>query len=109
MEFKVEVRDHAKIIYIFGNMDVHSIHKIEKIFLQEIQKNDSESIILDLENVPFVSSSGLRILVASLKFAKEQENKLFLTNLNPAVEKVFEIVDLNTMFHIRKTIEEAIS
>lgn len=109
MEFKVEIREHSKIIYIMGNMDVHSIHKIEKVFLQEIQKNDTETIIINLENVPFVSSSGLRILVASLKHSKEQENKLILTNLKPAVEKVFEIVDLNTMFHIRKTMEEAIT
>ncbi len=108
MEYQIEIRNTTKILHLIGSMDVHSIHKIEKAFLLEIQKNDADTIVLDLGDVPFISSSGLRILVAALKYTTEQEKSLYLTNLRPAVEKVFEIVDLNTMFSIRKSVEELI-
>jgi anti-anti-sigma factor len=108
MEFTVELQGNNKIVRFMGNMDVHNVHKIEKTFLEELKKVGQKNIILDLKQVNFVSSAGLRILVAAMKVATEQNSSLVLTCLNPPVQKVFEIVDMNSMFQVRNSVEEAL-
>jgi anti-anti-sigma factor len=108
MDFQVEHIKNCNIIRIIGNMDVHGIHKLEKGFMEELRKYHSSKIIIDLSKVDFVSSAGLRVLVAALKISQEQSNSLVLSGLKSSVQKVFEIVDMNSMFQIRKTLEDAL-
>ncbi len=109
MEFFIEAKNSVHVVRFEGNMDVHGIHKIEKSFLESITKIASGKIIIDLSHVDFISSAGLRVLVATLKKIQECGGSLALVGLKPAVQKVFDIVDMNSMFTILKTLDEAIS
>ncbi|WCL47843.1 anti-sigma factor antagonist [Leptospira sp. GIMC2001] len=108
MEFQKEIIKDNKVLKIIGNMDVHNIHKAEKLLMEEFRKKDCKHLIIDLTKVDFVSSAGLRVIVAALKITNELEITLSLSGLNSSVQKVFEIVDMNSMFRIRKTYEDAL-
>lgn len=109
MEFIVEKKNGHKVIKFIGNMDVQGVHKIEKQLLEDVKKEKNLRIVFDLSKVDFISSAGLRVLVASLKASQENDSQLILSGLKPSVQKVFEIVDMSSMFQIRKTLDEAIS
>jgi len=97
------------VLYLKGRLDVHLSTEIEKDINDVIAKSPDANLIINLEDVEYMSSSGLRVLVASMRILKGNAKGLKLTNLNPAVKKVFEVVELMDMFDIYNTEEEAIS
>lgn len=65
-------------------------------------------VVLDLSQVTFIDSSGLGAIVATMKLLSP-ERKLMLAGLNPAVDKVFQLTRMSTVFDIFMTVEEALN
>ena len=53
-----------------------------------------------MQDVEYMSSSGLRIFVSTMRILKDNNKKLKLCNINSAVKKIFEVVELMDMFEI---------
>lgn len=66
-----------------------------------------QRVILDMKNVEFVDSSGLGAIVGSMK-QLDAEHSFELTGLAGAVEKVFHLTRMDTIFTIHTSLEEAI-
>lgn len=96
------------VVYLSGRMDVHLSAEIETQLNQIIKANPDESLILDLGKVEYMSSSGLRIFVATMRQLKETGRKLKLCNLTQAVLKVFEVVELMDMFEVYQNLGAAL-
>ncbi|EMK01871.1 STAS domain-containing protein [Leptospira sp. WS58.C1] len=108
MELTVEIKGNSRVIHLIGNMDVHNTHKVEQAFMDHIRKATESNIVLDMSNVEFVSSAGLRVIVGSLRVCKEREIQLKLAALRPAVRKVFEIIDMDSLFRIYDTVDSSL-
>lgn len=63
-------------------------------------------ILVNLEEVSFVDSSGLGALVAALKSARSVGGDLYLCGLNKQVKMVFELTSMDRAFEIYETIED---
>lgn len=72
----------------------------------ELTTHPSERVILDMQNVEFLDSSGLGAVVGSMK-QLGRERKLDLVALTPAVEKVFRITRMDRVFRIFPDVEAA--
>lgn len=64
-------------------------------------------VVLDLQQVQFVDSSGLGAIVASLK-AMGKDRTLALAGLTPTVEKVFRLTRMDSVFPMFKTLDDAL-
>ena len=64
-------------------------------------------IIVDLENVSFVDSSGLVALVSGLRAAREKKGDIFLSGIQPQVQAVFRLTLLDRVFPIHPTFDDA--
>lgn len=71
-------------------------------------ENGAQSIILDLQNVQFVDSSGLGAIVASMK-SLGKGRTLALAGLNPTVEKVFRLTRMDSVFKIFASLDDAVA
>lgn len=109
MELKTKELDNAVVIYLSGRMDVHLAADVETQLNEIINRTNSSSIILNLEDVEYMSSSGLRVFVSLMRLLKEKKRNLRLCNLSLAVRKVFEVVELMDMFDIYSSEEEAVA
>lgn len=76
--------------------------------MREQTQDAPPHVLLDLSNVTFIDSSGLGAIVATMKLLSP-ERKLMLAGLNPAVEKVFQLTRMHTVFDIFLTLEEALN
>lgn len=65
-------------------------------------------IILDLSKVDFVDSSGLGAIV-SIKKHLGADRRIDLAALGPAVEKVFRLTRMDSVFHIYPTLDAALN
>jgi len=66
-----------------------------------------ERVVLDLTQVEFIDSSGLGAIVATMKHLSP-ERKLVLAGLTPAVEKVFQLTRMDSVFSIHLTLDAAL-
>lgn len=64
-------------------------------------------VVLDLRQVEFIDSSGLGAIVAAMKFLAP-DRALIMAGLTPAVEKVFKLTRMDTVFSVFPTLDEAL-
>lgn len=102
-----EAKD-CMIVYLKGRIDVHLASEIEASLQKIIQENPKLHIVLNLKDVEYMSSSGLRVFVSMMRLLRENNRNLRLTNLSIAVKKVFEVVELMDMFEIFDDEENAL-
>jgi len=108
MEFKTKKVDNNVVIYLSGRLDVHLSADTEKTINELIKSESTSNFVLNLNDVEYMSSSGLRIFVSTMRVLKESKRKLALCSMNNAVKKIFEVVELTDMFDIFSSEEEAI-
>jgi anti-sigma B factor antagonist len=75
--------------------------------VRKIAQDGPSRIILNLEKVAFIDSSGLGAIVGAMKLLGP-DGKMELTTLSPTVEKVFRLTRMDTIFPIHRTVQDAI-
>jgi len=97
------------IVYLKGRIDVHLASEIESELMKLIKQNPNKDFILNLSDVEYMSSSGLRVFVSIMRYLKERNRNLKLSNLSLAVKRVFEVVELMDMFDIYNDESDALA
>ena len=100
MELKTKKVGNVIIVYLNGRLDVHLSADVEKGINKIIKEGPECHLLLNLYDVEYMSSSGLRIFVSTMRILKDNKKKLKLCNINSAVKKIFEVVELMEMFDI---------
>jgi anti-sigma B factor antagonist len=108
MEIKQELEGNIVILALNGRLDTlnHSILENEMNLLFEKMQKD---IILDCQDLDYVSSSGLRILLKALNQVKTLHGRFSICNLQPQIIKVFKISGFDHLFEIFPGRNEAIA
>lgn len=105
---KITVKDIQGIclISISGRIDSSNSVDLESALYKAI--NENSRIIMDLADAEYMSSSGLRVLLAGKKLLKKRDGEMILISLQPVVRDVFEIAGLARLFLIKKNLEDAL-
>jgi len=99
--------DDYKVIGFSGNLDTATSPEVEKTINECIENGDLK-FIFNFENTKYMSSSGLRVLLATAKKLKNR-GELKITNLNSVIEEVFDISGFSSILNVYKTQEEALN
>lgn len=84
---------------INGEIDITTSPEVRKMF-DKVTKDKVSKIVLNLEKVNYIDSSGLATLVEGLQRMRTYGGKMRLTNLSPKVKSLFEITKLEKLFEI---------
>ena len=76
--------------------------------LNTIMKHQDVKLIIDFDNIKYIDSSAFGALISILKTAKENNGKLRFSNMSSEVMELIEVMQLNTIFNIFATIEDAL-
>jgi anti-sigma B factor antagonist len=94
------------IISLTGSLDTNTSKEAEDQ-INKLLEEGSIKLLIDLTDLDYVSSSGLRILLSISKKLKSLRGEMRICGLNETVNEVFEISGFTMIFKIFKTIEEA--
>ena len=108
MQVKIEDKGGVKVCYAEGDIDINSSPQIKKVF-DKVAQEKSEKVLINLEGVGYIDSSGLATLVEILKNFRGHGGKLKLCNLSNKVKSLFEITKLEKLFDIADNEEEAVN
>jgi anti-sigma B factor antagonist len=75
--------------------------------MREIVQTPAPVVLLDLSRVAFLDSSGLGAVVAVMKLLGP-DRRLELANMQPAVDKVFRLTRMDSVFTIHRTAPDAL-
>jgi anti-sigma B factor antagonist len=108
MEINQEIIDDIPIISVCGRIDATTSKDLENALNSLIDENNTK-IVLDLGGVEYISSVGLRVMLAALKKVKPKKGDVKLAALQPFVREVFEITGFTKLFTIYPNQAEAIN
>jgi len=108
MQINLEKKGEVSVFKVTGDIDIESAPQVKKTFDKAIT-SASKQVVINLQEVSYVDSSGLATLVEILKNMRSHGGKLKLANLSAKVKGLFEITKLDKLFDITQSEEEAIN
>ena len=91
-----------------GEIDVASAPRVRERLVELITEGAS-NVIVQLEDIDFVDSTGLGVLVGALRRARTAGGDLRLVCTNSRILKVFDITGLHAVFLVADSVEHAIA
>ena len=109
MDLSVETRDHGPwaIVDVQGEVDMFTAPKLRERLVQVIDQGHHQ-VVVNLEGVTFMDSTGLGVLIGGLRRVKEREGEMALVCTNRPVLRVLTITGLHNVFPIHDTVEQAV-
>ena len=90
-------------------IDAHNSGELKDLFLKVLEEEAGRDLVIDLDQVQFIDSSGLGALLSGLKNAGLRSSEFILAGLQPGVRSMFELTRLHRVFDIYPKLEEALS
>ncbi|KKL84962.1 hypothetical protein LCGC14_1959510 [marine sediment metagenome] len=107
MDIKIDVKEAKGIpvIEVHGEVDVYTAPKLKSRIL-DLTDSQKYDLIIDLNGVEFMDSSGLGVLVGALKRVAPHKGSITLVLNRPNILKIFKITGLDKVFKIYTDVEE---
>lgn len=99
MEIEVESFKRVDLISIVGRIDSSNASDLEEAF-QKLADDGRYRLVADLSGIKYMSSAGLRALVAALRENKKHNGDLRIANPSERMEEVLNLAGLDTVFDI---------
>ncbi len=107
MEIQIREEGKVQILACLGRMDAQ-VSGLLKGRIQELLDKGSAKLVLDLEGLEFLDSSGLGALVSCLRRVREKKGEIKLAGLRPEVRSIFDITRVSRLFHIFENVSDAV-
>jgi len=88
-----------------GSLDTNTYSTLQQE-VESLLQESPQVIIFDLKELNYISSSGVSVILMARKVMKSNEGEVLLVNMQPQIEKVFEIIKALPDQRIFKDIEE---
>lgn len=109
MDFKITEQDGVIIISLIGKImggpEAGQINDKINNYIDQGKKR----IIIDLDKVEWMNSSGLGILIGAIQTLKNNDGSLCLVNVSDRIRELLKITKLLNVFDIKADIESAIT
>jgi anti-anti-sigma factor len=96
----VEDRDGRLVVAVVGELDLATAGALEDAVVPAVSAG--RHVVLDLRDLEFMDSSGVRVIVAAHLAAQEHDGRLSLVRLTPGgpIQRVLEISGLDTVLDV---------
>ena len=99
MDISTQQVKNVSVMTVKGRVDSATAPDLENA-LKQLVEGDKTQIVLDLKDVEYMSSAGLRAMVSTLKSVKRVNGDLRLCTPSPRVAEVLRLAGLNSIFSI---------
>lgn len=93
------------VVSLTGDLDMSSSPQVRKALLPIFRK-DVSHVIVDLNDVPYIDSSGIATFVESLQLSRKSQIRFSLAGACHRVESIFELAHLKSIFEMAPKAED---
>jgi anti-sigma B factor antagonist len=99
LQLNAEASGDSVRISLSGELDISTSPSLEKA-LEDIESDRPDQLVIDLRDLAFIDSTGLRVLVNADARAREAGRRLTIVRGSTAVERVFSVTGLDERFDL---------
>ncbi len=96
------------VVYLEGRLDVSVANEVEEELARVIDQDNHKHLVLNMDKVEYMSSSGFRACIATLRKLNAKDGTLKLSNIRPSVKRIFDVIELTSLFDIYETEADAL-
>ncbi len=101
MEVKISEKDNVMTAVLNGRLDTAVSQEVSAA-LQPVIDNADKTIVLDCQDLAYISSSGLRIFLTVRKAAAAKGGKVIVRNISNEIRQVFMMTGFLNLFEIQE-------
>jgi anti-sigma B factor antagonist len=101
-------RDGIEVIDVQGEIDMYTAPRLRELLIDLVSQG-SYQLVVNLDKVGFLDSTGLGVLVGGLKRVRAHDGSLDLVCTQQRILKIFRITGLTEVFGIYQTVDQAIA
>ncbi|GEB35711.1 MULTISPECIES: anti-sigma factor antagonist [Brevibacillus] len=90
------------LVVLGGDIDAHTGPKVKETLMSLANQPGASRILVDLEAVEYMDSTGIGIFIAAMKACKQNGCAFEVQKLSPRVERLFRITGLYEHIAVRK-------
>ena len=108
MFLKFNKIDDKLVVFFIGELDHHSAEEVRVKIDDRIERDNIQKVIMDFEEVTFMDSSGIGVVIGRFKKLQNRDGKVCVVNVNKRVDKVFKLSGLNKIKNSNSRVSEAV-
>jgi anti-sigma B factor antagonist len=101
-------KDGIEVVNVEGEIDIYTAPRLRELLIDLVGKG-SYQLIVNLEKVGFLDSTGLGVLVGGLDRVRPHDGSLDLVCTRERILNIFRITGLTQVFGIHQTVDQAIA
>ena len=101
-------KDGIEVVDVGGEIDIYTAPRLRELLIDLVSKN-SYQLVVNMDKVGFLDSTGLGVLVGGLKRVRAHDGSLDLVCTQERILKIFRITGLTKAFGIHQTVDQAIA
>jgi anti-sigma B factor antagonist len=101
-------KDGIEIVDVEGEIDVYTAPRLRELLIELVNKKNYQ-LVVNMEKVEFLNSTGLGVLVGGLKRVRAHDGSLDLVCTQERILKIFRITGLTKVFGIHESVDQAIA
>ena len=107
LEIRIQKPEPARAhVWIVGRLDGSNHADLDRELQPLLDDPALQNLVLDLQDVDYISSAGLRSIFRARKALGLREGRVLVVNPQPQVQKVFDIVKAVPVREIFRSVEE---
>lgn len=88
------------------NLDANSAHRV-KAEIKGLLSDEVNNVIVDLNNIQFIDSTGFGALISVLKTIKSRDGKMILSGVSDEVRELMDLMQLLSVFQLSSSVKDA--
>ena len=108
MEINVKQLESTTIVCVTGSVDAFTADQLTSALTGEISRGHTQ-LVADISRMDFMSSAGLRAVLAATKEARLQGGDLRLSGAQPGVEKTLKMSGVTSILNAFPALDEAVA
>lgn len=108
LEINLEKEQDVLTVFLRGELDHHTSDKVREQVSAAIEKHQIQKLVLDLEGLNFMDSSGLGVILGRYKQIKQLNGEMVVCSISPSVERLFNMSGLFKIIGMEPTKDDAL-
>lgn len=108
LDIKMEIKHNVLCIRLKGELDHHTADELREQAAKKIETNQIHHIILNLEQLTFMDSSGIGVILGRYKQIRQVHGEMVVCAISPAIQRLFDMSGLFKIIRMEPTEEFAL-
>ncbi|GAA0481558.1 anti-sigma F factor antagonist [Virgibacillus sp. MSP4-1] len=108
LSVQFESKHQVLLVRLTGELDHHTSEDLKQQWQSEMKKSDIQHVVVNLEDLSFMDSSGLGVMLGRYKEVQELGGEMVVCSISPSVKRLFELSGLFKIVRLEEDEAEAL-